>query len=159
MTVYKENKHRFITLLQYHLERQGCHTAQATADADLLIVKLPLLLQKTCQTLRSWLATKTQTYLSCFASTPKTHLEHILSTRAKALGKTSTQVLDHCFSQNNDSSTNASFKGYAQVFNDHQASKADLISAGEDALVALYKGRPGDKLDRVNNCMVTVKLY
>ena len=35
---YKENKHRFITLLRDHLERQGCHTEQATADADLLIV-------------------------------------------------------------------------------------------------------------------------
>ena len=34
-----ENKHRFITLLQDHLERQGCHTEQATADADLLIVQ------------------------------------------------------------------------------------------------------------------------
>ena len=34
------------------------------------------------------------------------------------------------------------FRGYAQVFNDPQATKADLISAGEDALVALYKGRP-----------------
>ena len=44
-------------------------------------------------------------------------------------------------------STSSPFKGYAQVFNDPQASKADLISAGEDALVALYKDRPGDKLD------------
>ena len=35
----KENKHRFIILLQDHLERQGCHTEQATADADLLIVQ------------------------------------------------------------------------------------------------------------------------
>ena len=34
-----ENKHRFITLLQDHLERQGCHTKQATADADMLIVQ------------------------------------------------------------------------------------------------------------------------
>ena len=42
-------------------------------------------------------------------------------------------------------STSAPFRGYAQVFNDPQASNADLIS--EDALVALYKGRPGDKLD------------
>ena len=30
--------------------------------------------------------------------------EHILSTRAKVWGKTSTQVLEHCFAQNNDSS-------------------------------------------------------
>ena len=35
----KENKHRFITLLQDHLERQGCHPEQVTADADLLIVQ------------------------------------------------------------------------------------------------------------------------
>ena len=35
----KENKHRFITLLQDHLERQDYHTEQATADADLLIVQ------------------------------------------------------------------------------------------------------------------------
>ena len=35
----KENKHRFITLLQDHLERQGCLTEQDIADADLLIVK------------------------------------------------------------------------------------------------------------------------
>ena len=35
----KGNKHRFITLLQDHLERQGCHTEQATADADLLMVQ------------------------------------------------------------------------------------------------------------------------
>ena len=44
-------------------------------------------------------------------------------------------------------STSSPFRGYAQVFNDPQASNADLISAGEYALVALYKGRPGDKLD------------
>ena len=35
----------------------------------------------------------------------------------------------------------------SMVFNGPQASTADLIYAGEDALVALYKGRPGDKLD------------
>ena len=35
----KENKHSFITLLQDHLERQGCHTEQSTADADLLILQ------------------------------------------------------------------------------------------------------------------------
>ena len=44
-------------------------------------------------------------------------------------------------------STSSPFRGYAQVFNDPQASKADLISAGEDAIVSLYKDRPGDKLD------------
>ena len=33
----KKNKHRFITLLQDYLQRQGCHTEQATAD--LLIVQ------------------------------------------------------------------------------------------------------------------------
>ena len=44
-------------------------------------------------------------------------------------------------------STCSPFGGYAQVFNDSQASKADLISRGEDALVALYKGRPGYKFD------------
>ena len=44
-------------------------------------------------------------------------------------------------------STSAPLRGYAQVFNNPQASKADLISVGEDALVALYKGRPGDKPD------------
>ena len=41
-------------------------------------------------------------------------------------------------------STSAPFKGYAQVFNDPHASKADLIYAGKDALVALYKGSPGE---------------
>ena len=35
----KENTHHFITLLQDHLERQGCHTEQDTADADMLIVQ------------------------------------------------------------------------------------------------------------------------
>ena len=44
-------------------------------------------------------------------------------------------------------STSAPFRGYAQVFNHPQASKADLIPAGEAALVTLYKDRPGDKLD------------
>ena len=34
-----------------------------------------------------------------------------------------------------------------QVFIDPQASRVDLISAGEDALVVLYKCRPGDKHD------------
>ena len=34
-------------------------------------------------------------------------------------------------------STSAPFRGYAHDFNDPQASKADLISAGEYALVAL----------------------
>ena len=34
-----ENKHHFIALLQDHLERQGSHTEQATADSDLLIVQ------------------------------------------------------------------------------------------------------------------------
>ena len=43
--------------------------------------------------------------------------------------------------------TSAPFIGYAQVFNDPEASKTYLISAGEDALVTLYKGRPGYKLD------------
>ena len=44
-------------------------------------------------------------------------------------------------------STSSPFRGYAQIFNDPQASKADLIYSGEDTLVALYKDRPGDKLD------------
>ena len=44
-------------------------------------------------------------------------------------------------------STSAPYRGYAQVFNDPQASKAGRIFAGEDALVALFKCRPGDKLD------------
>ena len=44
-------------------------------------------------------------------------------------------------------STSSPFRGYAQVFNDPHVSNADLIYAGEDALVALYKGRPGDKFD------------
>ena len=35
----RENKHRFITLLQDHLERYGSHTEQVTADADLLIAQ------------------------------------------------------------------------------------------------------------------------
>ena len=35
----KENKQRFITLLCDHLERHGCHTEHARADADLLIVQ------------------------------------------------------------------------------------------------------------------------
>ena len=34
-----KNKHRFITLLQDHLERQGCHTEQATTNSDMLIVQ------------------------------------------------------------------------------------------------------------------------
>ena len=44
-------------------------------------------------------------------------------------------------------STSSPFRGYAQVFHNPQASNADLIFAGEDALVALCKGCPGDKLD------------
>ena len=32
------------------------------------------------------------------------------------------------------------------VFNDLNSSKADVISTGEDALVALYKGKPGETL-------------
>ena len=37
----KENKqHRFITLLQDHLERQGCHTEQTTADADQIQIQI-----------------------------------------------------------------------------------------------------------------------
>ena len=32
-------------------------------------------------------------------------------------------------------STSSPFRGYVQVFNDTKASKADLISTGEDALV------------------------
>lgn len=35
----KENKHSFLALLKMHLESQGCHTEQARADADLLIVQ------------------------------------------------------------------------------------------------------------------------
>ena len=35
----KGNKHRFTTLLHDHLERQGFHTEQATADTDLLLVQ------------------------------------------------------------------------------------------------------------------------
>ena len=38
----KMNKHRFIRLLRDHLERQGCNTVQARADADLLIVQTAL---------------------------------------------------------------------------------------------------------------------
>ena len=44
-------------------------------------------------------------------------------------------------------STSAPLRGYVQVFNDPQASNVDLTFAGEDALVALYKDRPGKKLD------------
>ena len=35
------------------------------------------------------------------------------------------------------------------VFNDLKSSKADVISTGEDALVALYKGIPGETLDHL----------
>ena len=42
------------------------------------------------------------------------------------------------------------------MFNDPQASKADLISAGEDARMALYKGRPGGKLDLLD-CMSFIR--
>ena len=40
------------------------------------------------------------------------------------------------------------------VFNDLNSSKADVISIGEGALVALYKGRPGNTLDhlRLQKC-------
>ena len=54
-------------------------------------------------------------------------------------------------------STSAPFRGYAQVFNDHQASKADLIYAGENALVALYKGRPLLRLQKFHQKVIVSK--
>ena len=89
-----ETKHGFITLFQNHLERQGCHTEQATADADLLIVQTDIAASENVS----------NTYLPSSASTPNAHIETYTFDQSQSMGKTSTQVLEYCFAQNSDSS-------------------------------------------------------
>ena len=43
--------------------------------------------------------------------------------------------------------SNAFFREKADVFQDPQATPEDIHIAGENALVCLYSGRPGDKID------------
>ena len=177
----KGNKHRFITLLRDHLERHGCHTEQATADADLLIVQTAIAVSKRTSNPTVVVGDDTDLLvLLCFHAKsttagiffrpePKHGVKHppkcwsisllrsvvgpqvynnILFIHAVlgcdttsgiyGLGKKAALKL---------MSTSTSFRSYAKVFSDPQSSKVDIIASGEDALVALYKGRPGDKLD------------
>ena len=177
----KENNHRFITLLQDHLERQDCYTEQATADADLLIVQTAiadsenmskrtvLVGEDTDLLVLHCFNTKITSRHIYFRPEPKHGAKHPPKCWSIALLKTTIRpevcnsvlfmyailgcdTMSGIYGIRNKialklASTSAPFRGYAQVFDDPQASKADLISAGEDALVGLYKGRPGDKLD------------
>jgi len=43
--------------------------------------------------------------------------------------------------------TNQAFQEQADVFRNPNSTKQEIIAAGEDAIVTLYKGKPGDKLD------------
>ena len=177
----KENRHRFITLLRDHLERQSCHTEQATADADQLIVQTAIAASENVSKPMvlvsgdtDWLVllcfrTKIKSRNIYFRPAPKHGAKHPPKCWNIALLKTTIRpevgnsvLFMHAIlgcdttygiygigkkAALKVASTSSPFRGYAQVFNDPPASKADLISADEDALVVLYKGRPGDKLD------------
>jgi len=177
----KENKHRFIGLLRDHLERQGCLTEQATADADLLIVQTAVTASECTPSPTVLVGDDTDLLvLLCFHSKsttanlyfrpePKHGAKHLPKCWSIALLRTALgpEVYNNVLFMHavlgcdttsgiygigkkaalKLMSTSAPFRGYAQVFSEPQSTKADIISAGEDALVALYKGRPGDKLD------------
>lgn len=177
----KDNKHRFIGLLRDHLERQGIHTDQATADADLLIVQtavaasehtsIPTILVGDDTDLLVLLCFhgKSTTSNLYFRPEPKHGAKHqpkcwsiALLRRTVGPDIYNNVLFMHAILGCDTTSgiygigkraalkllsSSAPFRRNAQVFADAQSSKADIISAGEDALVALYKGRPGDKLD------------
>lgn len=47
--------------------------------------------------------------------------------------------------------TSSDFRKQAEVFDTHQASPADIILAGENALLCLYNGKPGEGLNTLRH--------
>ena len=71
--------------------KQGCHTEQSAADADLLIVQTAIAASENVS--KPTVLVGKDTYL--LASTPNSHLETYTFDQSQTMGKTSTQVLEH----------------------------------------------------------------
>ena len=100
----RENKHRFITLLQDHLERQGCHTEQATDDADLLVVQTVIAASENVSKPTVLIGEHTDLLVWLCFHTKSTSRNIYFRPEPMHGAKKSTRVLEHCFAQNNVSS-------------------------------------------------------
>ena len=100
----KENKHRFITLLQDHLERQGGNMEQATAGANLLIVQTAIAASENVSKPTVLVCEDTDLLVLLCFHTKSTSRNIYFRPEPNHVEKHPPQVLEHCFAENYDSS-------------------------------------------------------
>ena len=175
----KVNKQRFIYFVSEYLERAGCSVHHAEADADFLIVQtaiasaktqdtvvvgddtdlLVLLLyhaevdahelflkpepKKIAQQTKSWHISQTKESLGPYICDNILFIHAFLgcdvTSRPYGLGKGLAVK----------GITNAKFRKQADIFNSTEATKDELVKAGEKAFVHLYGGRDEEGLDNL----------
>ena len=171
------NKQRFINHLSEKLNQVGCSTVQANGDADLLIVQtavsctaskptvvigedtdlLVLLcfhgdmdgcdlyfhseVKSTGKKQRIWdiKSTKNRLGLDTCKLLPVVHAISGCHTTSRLFGVGKSNALKRL--------TNDRFTRQARIFLDENATKDDVIQAGENALLVLYKGNTGEGLN------------
>ncbi len=175
----KDNKQRFLNLLDEHLRQHGCCNYHASADADLLIAQTAI--NSAERTGKSTVVVADDTdilVLLCYhtkSTTRNLYLRPEPRYGAKKLprcwnivvlkSKLGPQVCDsmlfvHAFLGCDTTShihgfgkavalkmirTNTNFQEQAKIFENPNSSKAEIISAGEKAMVLLYKGKSDEK--------------
>lgn len=175
----KVNKQHFVSFVGEHLERAGCIVYHAEADADFLIVDRAIVSAKTHDTVvvgedTDLLVlllhhaevdvhdlflkpepknTAQQTKSWCISQTKESLGPHIcdnilfihaflgcdVTSRPYGLGK-GLAVKEI---------TNDKFRRQAEIFNSVEATKEELVKAGEKAFVHLYGGRDEEGLDKL----------
>ncbi|CAH3108670.1 unnamed protein product, partial [Porites lobata] len=132
-----KNKQRFINMLSRFLQEDNCPTYHAEGDADVLIVKTAVESAKERNTVLVGddtdllvllcFYTRSDSFDFYFKPEPKENPRR----RAAALKKYANSL---------------HFREQAKVFNS-PSTVDDIVVAGKNALVSLYGGKPGEKLD------------
>ncbi|XP_052787427.1 uncharacterized protein LOC128222459 isoform X1 [Mya arenaria] len=136
------NKQQFINMLSGHLQKNTCQTFHAPGDADLLIVQKAVESATTRNTVLIGddtdllilliYHTNLDTHDLLFKPEPAT------TSRLYGIGKGA--AIKKLITSN-------VFRLQATVFGTSSASTADVVAAGENALVCLYNGKPGEGLN------------
>eukprot|EP00795_Rhopilema_esculentum_P011181 gene11182-biopygen2781 len=117
----KENKQRFINMLAAKLKAEGCDVYHADADADLLIVQKGI--------------------------------EASVEEETAVIGEDTDLLILLIYHANKESKKiyfYSESKQNARVFQNDIANSEEIASAGEHALVCLYKGKEGEGLDALH---------
>ena len=171
----KANKQRFINMLSTKLVQKNCKTYHASGDADLLIVQKAVESASTVDTVLIGDDTDLLILLIYHASLDSRNLflkpepkkntknSRVWNIRAvkqhlgpdiccqilflHAILGCDTTSQPHGIGKGNSLKKFRDFCNYAEVFNSPSATAEEISAAGEQVLVIIYNGKPGESLD------------